>query len=651
MLTALALANFEDGHSLNAMRDDFANKRGGVVSFTYNDIRETMCYVPVRSTDWMLTYLVRESVITDRISYVYDGIVSRSLAQSLLTVLVLAGLFAFMLMQTRKAAKMTLEKEISETENRIKQQELEEQLALQEELLEQEKQRAQQDRMITALASDYRSVYYIDLAEDTGVCYRTDKKADYAKEGEKFSFSETFSEYAHRFVTEDYREGFLNFVKPENIREGLKKSAIIAYRYLVRRDGKETYEMLRIAGVGADKGQEIHAVGIGFTDIDDEMRDTLQKSEALSDALKAAEEASKAKTVFLSNMSHEIRTPMNAIIGLNNLALNEKNISEKTRDYLDKIGNSARHLLSIINDILDMSRIESGRMVLKNEEFAFSKLIEHINTMFSGQCSEKEIAYNCRISGTVDEYYIGDSAKLRQILINILSNAVKFTPGGGSVDLAVEKTASFDGKSTLQFTVRDTGVGMSADFLPKIFDAFSQENTYAGNKYGSSGLGMAITKNIVEMMNGQINVESEKGKGTVFTVAVTLRNTDRKEIDTEDIEISPRTMSVLVVDDDPIACDHAKLVLEKAGISSDTSLSGKEALNMIKLAHARRAPYNLIIVDWKMPEMDGVKLTRQIRAIIGNESAIIMLTAYNWEDIAEEATAAGVDSFVAKPLF
>ena len=656
LLHAMEKANFEGRHSFTAMRDDFAANKGGVVSFTYNNVKETMCYVPVHGTNWMLTYLVRESVISSQISSISDGIVFRSLMQSLVTALVLAIAFAVMILQIRRASKIDMDKKISETESRVKQQELEEQLALQEELLAQEQERAQLDAMITALASDYRSVYYVNLGTDEGICYRDDMAVDGAiTKGEHFSFSEKFKEYADNFVDDEYREGFLNFIKPKSIRENLEKNLLISYRYLVRRNGQESYEMLRMAGVRHPEDRDdniVHAVGVGFSDIDAEMRDSLQKSQALSDALKTAEEASKAKTVFLSNMSHEIRTPMNAIIGLDNLALNDPNISEKTRDYLEKIGSSAQHLLSLINDILDMSRIESGRMTIRNEEFAFSKLIEQINMIFSSQCQEKALAYYCHISEDVDDYYIGDSIKLRQVLINILSNAVKFTNRGGNIDFIVEKIAHFDGKSTLRFIIKDTGVGMSKDFIPKLFDAFSQENAGNANKYGSSGLGMAITKNIVEMMNGNIEVESEKGIGTTFTVVVTLMDSDKKAADkTDGVEIKPQDMNVLVIDDDPIACDHARLVLEKAGIASEVALSGKEALEMIKLRQARRAPYNLIIVDWQMPEMDGVEVTRNIRNIIGNETAIIILTAYNWEDIIEEAVAAGVDSFIAKPLF
>ncbi|MBQ7199018.1 MAG: response regulator [Selenomonadaceae bacterium] len=656
LFDAISHADLAADYSVDEMREDFANKRTGFVSFTYKDVKGTMCYVPVHGTNWILTYLVRESVISNQISTISDGIIFRSLILSILTALVLAGSFFMMIKQIRRASKITLEKRISETENQVKQQELEEQLALQEELLAQEQEQAQRDSMITALASDYRSVYYVNLDENSGLCYRGDSNTeDIGVEGEQFYFREKFTTYAYNYITDEYRDGFLKFITPESIREGLETKPVISYRYLVRRDGKETYEMLRIAGVRHIEDRtdhKVHAVGVGFTDIDSEMRDSLEKNQALNDALKTAEEASKAKTIFLSNMSHEIRTPMNAIIGLDNLALNDPNISMKTKDYLLKIGSSAQHLLSLINDILDMSRIESGRMSLRSEEFDFSKLIEQINTIVSGQCQDKGLTYNCHINGDVNEFYIGDGVKIRQVLINILGNAVKFTPKGGSVDFIVEKTASFNGRSTLTFTIKDTGIGMSKEYLPKIFETFSQENSESVNKYGSSGLGMAITKSIVEMMNGKIDVESEKGVGTTFTVAITLPDSERT-VDSEfgDVNIKPQDMSVLIVDDDPVACEHAKLVLEKAGISSEIALSGQEAIEMVKVRYARRDPYNLIIVDWHMPRMNGVETTRQIRSIIGDETAIIILTAYNWDDVIDEATAAGVDTFISKPLF
>ena len=240
--------------------------------------------------------------------------------------------------------------------------------------------------------------------------------------------------------------------------------------------------------------------------------------------------------------------------------------------------------------------------------------------------------------------------KLRQVLINVLGNAVKFTPPGGRVELQVERAAKFDGKTTLRFTISDTGIGMSKEFLPHLFDTFSQEDSSTTTKYGNTGLGMAITKSIVEMMNGQIEVESEKDAGTTYVVTVTLCDSDRTDLQDEQ-EIRPGEMTVLIVDDDPVACRHAQLVLEKAGIASELASSGPQAVEMVKLRHARMEPYNLILVDWKMPEMDGVETTRQIRAAIGHETAIIILTAYRWDDVLEEALQAGVDSFLPKPLF
>ena len=546
-------------------------------------------------------------------------------------------------------------REAKTAEARATQQRLEEQLALQERLLEQERENLQQAKMITALASDYRCVYYVALDTDEGICYRTDHVFEEALNvGDHFDFQSVFTAYCERFVAEPYREGFMEFIDPSTIRQRLEKQLIITYRYLIKRNGVESYEMLRMAGVRRpeDRGDHIvHAIGVGFTDIDQEMRETLARNEALRDALSVAEEANRAKTAFLSNMSHEIRTPMNAIIGLDNIALSDNEISDRTREYLEKIGASAQHLLSIINDILDMSRIESGRMVIRSEEFSLSRTLEQVNTIIAGQCRDKGLSYNCRVIGAPEDYYIGDDMKLRQVLINILGNAVKFTPEGGSVGCTIEEVARFEDNATLRFSLSDTGIGMSAEFLPKIFDSFSQEDSSSTSKYGSTGLGLAITKNLVDLMNGKIEVESEKGAGTTFTVTVTLEVSPRKDEEDGADAVHAHEMSVLVIDDDPIALEHALLVLGHAGIACDTALSGEEALRMVELRQARREAYNLILVDWKMPDMDGIETTRRIRRIVGRDSAIVILTSYNWDDIEEEARFAGVDSFVPKPLF
>ncbi len=653
LLEAMGKADFKTG-TYDQFLNDFENGIRGEVSFNYNGTSELLSYIPVNGTDWMLTYLIREKVIAEQINPVSRSIVIRSLVQYLLAALVLMAMFIFIIYQIRRNARLSIEKETSDAENRVKQEQMEEKLALQARLLEEEKRRSQQDSMITALSSDYRSVYYVDLDSDEGVCFRGDPKdTDQTKEGIKFPFHERFKWYADHSVEESYRDGFMKFIDPGNIKEGLSKEPILAYRYLARRNGTEYYEMIRVAGVRHVEDREdhlVHAIGLGLTVIDTEMRENMAQQEALGDALRSAEQANKAKTAFLSNMSHEIRTPMNAIIGLDNIALNDPETPEKTREYLTKIGTSAEHLLNLINDILDMSRIESGRMILKNEEFSFPKMLESINTMFSGQCLDKLQNYSCHIKGQVDDYYIGDNMKLRQVLINILGNAVKFTPEGGDISLTIQRTAQFDNRSTLQFTIADNGIGMSEEFLPHIFDTFAQEDATATNKYGSSGLGLSITKNIVEMMNGSVNVTSKKGEGTTFVVSVTLTDSDRKD-SVDDYQIHPGDMAVLIIDDDPIACEHAKLVLEQTGIAAESASSGEEGIEMVRLRHVRHTPYNLILVDWQMPDMDGVETTRRIREIVGHESAIIILTAYKWDDILAEATEAGVDSFISKPLF
>ena len=517
---------------------------------------------------------------------------------------------------------------------------------------DQKKYQRELNNMITAMASDYRSVYHVDLDADDAVCYRVDPEDAGDQEGVHFSFHQRFQEYCTQYVDEEYREGFLHFIDPAQIRSALATENIIAYRYLIRRGGKESYEMLRMAGVRHPADREdhiVHAVGLGFTDIDSEMRKNLEQQKALADALEAAKQANLAKTAFLSNMSHEIRTPMNAIIGLNSLALRNDSLPAEMRDYLEKIGGSARHLLGLINDILDMSRIESGRMVLHKEEFSFRSMLEQINTMVMSQCVEKGLKYECQVLGGVCDYYIGDDIKLKQVLINILSNAIKFTDPPGSVSLTIERTGTFHEQSTLKFVISDTGIGIDQNFIPKIFDPFTQENSSRSSKYGSTGLGMAITRSIVELMNGEISVRSEKGKGSEFTVVISLKNCRHQGPATH--YIKPKDMRVLIVDDEEIAAEHARLVLDEVGIRADICLTGEDAMQMLEVQHGKHAPYNLVLLDWKMPEMDGLEVAKEIRKRYSSETTVIILTSFNWDEIMDEALHIGVDSFLAKPLF
>ena len=441
------------------------------------------------------------------------------------------------------------------------------------------------------------------------------------------------------------REAMRQALSLETVERELQHKELYVVDLAVEAEGETWYKQFDFYSVDP----EAHFYVLLKGDTTEIQKQHMAMNEHLREALEAARQANVAKTAFLSNMSHEIRTPMNAIIGLDSIALRDPELPARTRDQLEKIGTSAKHLLNLINDILDMSRIESGRLIIRNEEFSFSEMLDQINTMISSQCQDRKLHYSCRILSPVDDDYIGDAMKLKQVIINILGNSVKYTPEGGTVTFTVECISRFEGQSALRFTMQDTGVGMDKEYLPKIFDAFSQEDSNSANRNGSTGLGMAITKSIVGQMNGSISVESEKGVGTTFTVEVTLRDCDRRErqLDT----MRAQDLRVLVIDDDPISREHARNVLEEVGIAADTAESGREAIEMIQLKAARHEAYNLMFIDWKMPEQDGLNVTKAIRKIVGQDSAMIVLTAYDWDEIEEEAKAAGVDSFMAKPLF
>ncbi len=520
LLEALENADFEDGYSMESFLDSFQNSQKGEVSFTYNGIKETLYYTPIDGTDWLLTYLVRESLISDQFEEISQSIIVRSVIQSALTILAVLIVFVIITIETKKNTEYRLNIEKNEAELKVKNDEIQHRIHLQEQL--------------------------------------------------------------------------------EN------------------------------------------------------------QSRALSDALNAAEEANKAKTVFLSNMSHEIRTPMNAIIGLDNIALNDPETPEKTKDYLAKIGASADHLLDLINDILDMSRIESGKIVLSNEKFSLFKLLESINTMFYGQCEENHIRYNCNISEDINEYYIGDNMKIRQILINILGNAVKFTKEGGYVELSVIKKASYGNKTTIEFTVKDNGIGMSREFIPHIFDAFAQEDNSNTNKYGSSGLGLAITKNIVELMNGTIDVESEKGKGSAFTVTLTLDNAESMETDNNKDELSGneapdysslKDRRVLLAEDVAINTEIMMMILDSQGIKAEHAENGKVAFKMY--TEHPEGYYDAILMDIRMPEMDGLEATAAIRNLDRKDSKtipIIALSANAFDEDVQRSLQAGLNAHLTKPV-
>lgn len=377
-------------------------------------------------------------------------------------------------------------------------------------------------------------------------------------------------------------------------------------------------------------------------------------------AIASAEEAhsaSRAKSRFLSQMSHEIRTPINAIIGLDTIALQDESISPRTRDELNKIGSSARHLLSIINDILDMSRIESGRMTLKEEKFSFHEFWEQICIIIGGQCEDKGLHFECSAIETLDQYYIGDSMKLKQVLINILGNSVKFTEKPGKVTFIVKQQSCTDDKATLCFTMQDTGIGMDKEFIPKLFEAFSQEDQANTSRYGGSGLGMSITKSFIEMMDGEIKVESEKGVGSTFIVTVPLTRVnepEEPENKTEELpvqELSLKGLHLLIAEDMEMNAEILSELLELEEVSSEWAENGQRAVEMFEQNEAGH--FNAILMDMRMPVMDGLTATQEIRKLSRPDAAtipIIALSANAFEEDVKQCLQAGMNAHLSKPV-
>ena len=374
-----------------------------------------------------------------------------------------------------------------------------------------------------------------------------------------------------------------------------------------------------------------------------------QVNQALSDAVAAAETANRAKSTFLSNMSHDIRTPMNAIIGFTTLALSNIDDTDRVKDYLGKTLASSNHLLSLINDVLDMSRIESGKIHLEEVEVNLSDVLHDLKTIVSGQIYAKQLELYMDVMDVTDEDVYCDKTRLNQILLNLLSNAIKFTPAGGTVSVRVRQLAGkVHGCGQYEFRIKDNGIGMSQEFAQKIFEPFERERTSTVSRIQGTGLGMAITKNIVDMMGGTIEVQTAQGKGTEFTVCVPMRaQTEQRPVE-KITELEG--LKALVVDDDFNTCDSVTKMLVKVGMRAEWTLSGKEAVLRARQSIEMSDVYHAYIIDWRLPDMNGIEVTRQIRSL-HDDTPIIILTAYDWSDIEVEAKAAGVTAFCSKPMF
>ena len=375
----------------------------------------------------------------------------------------------------------------------------------------------------------------------------------------------------------------------------------------------------------------------------------MNMNQALSEAVRAAETANRAKSTFLSNMSHDIRTPMNAIIGFTTLAVSNIDDKKRVRDYLGKILSSSNHLLSLINDILDMSRIESGKIHLEETEVSLSDVLHDLKTIISGQIHAKQLELYMDAMDVTNEDVYCDKTRLNQVLLNLLSNAVKFTPAGGTVSVRIRQCPGTQkGSELYEIRVKDNGIGMSQEFVKKIFSPFERERTSTVSRTQGTGLGMAITKNIVNMMGGTIEVHTEQGKGTEFIVRLPFRIQSEHQRIEKIAELEG--LKALVVDDDFNTCDSVTKMLVRVGMRSEWTLSGKEAVLRARQSMELGDAFHAYIIDWRLPDMNGIEVTRQIRSL-GDDTPIIILTAYDWSDIEVEARAAGVTAFCAKPMF
>jgi len=647
LLTAITEAQFDAGFSYEKIKEDFGNARQGMASFTYRGVKESLYYRPVAGTGWMLSYLIRENKIQEEIAAVNAEIRQRSLIQMLFTIAAMAVIFWLIISQAKKNQKLIHQKNLSDAENRIKREEMEEKFRLQTQLLSEERRRRRQSEMIQALTVDYRLVYHLNLDSDEAVCYRVapDIGAQLnRKQSDVVKFQAALQKYAQEYVHPNDREALLDFIKPENIRARLADKEIISYRYLLRRYGVEHYMMIRIAKI--DEG--MHVVGVGFANVDEQTREALAKNQELADALAQAQHANASKTIFLSNMSHDIRTPMNAIIGFTNLALRHFDNRTQVKDSLEKVLTSSNHLLGLINDILDMSRIESGRVEVAQQECNLSDLIHNLIHIIQPQINAKQQKFQIDAFKVKNEDVYADPLKINQILINILSNAVKYTPATGSIFFRISQyDSAIEGYAKYEFRIKDNGLGMSKEFLKHVFDAFEREETSTKSGIQGTGLGMSITKKMVELMGGTIEVESEKDKGSEFTVTLDLKlQQNVKQVPIKELD----NLRALVVDDDFNTCESVTAMLKQMGMRSEWTTSPREAV-----FRAGRAldddPFDAYIVDWLMPDQNGIETVRQIRRIVGETAPVIILTAYDYSDIKLEARAAGVTTFCTKPLF
>ena len=506
--------------------------------------------------------------------------------------------------------------------------------------------------LLHALTIDYSLAAFFELDTGKGMPLREGENADtvFGAVFEKnSSLEESMGRYIDQFVYEEDKEMLRQIMTLTRLKQELanKNQSYVNYRVML--NGEMKYFQIKVVRAGAWTAN--HGVVLGIHSVDEEIRHEMEQKSLLEDALSQANRANKAKSVFLSNMSHDIRTPMNAIVGFTALAITHIEQKERVVEYLNKIMTSGNHLLSLINDVLDMSRIESGKMRLEEKPCRLPDILQGLRNILQADIRSKQLELYMDAVDVLNEDIYCDKLRLNQVLLNLLSNAVKYTGPGGIVSVRVtEKTGAPAGSANYEFRIRDTGMGMSEEFVAHIFEPFERERNSTTSGIQGTGLGMAITKNIVDMMNGSIEVKSKQGTGTEVTVSFTFRLHAEAVKEPQDIP-ELRNCRALVVDDDFNTCDSVSYMLGQMGMRAEWTLSGKEAILRTRQAISREDTYCVYIIDWLLPDMNGIEVTRRIRMEMGDEVPVIVLTAYDWSEIEEEAKDAGVTAFCSKPMF
>lgn len=495
-----------------------------------------------------------------------------------------------------------------------------------------------------AVESEYDYIVYIEADKNSYVMYTSNHESGTPVPPVASSdYEAEVSMYHRRYVPEEQRDLLTEKLSISHVQPILQKEGEYIVYCNVIEDGVLRDKKMRFSYYDRDSNIWL----LTRTDIT-EIREEKRQKQLLQDALEAATAANRAKSEFLSRMSHDIRTPMNAIIGMTAIAGAHINDQERIADCLSKITTSSRLLLSLINEVLDMAKVESGNIILSEEEIDLSALIQNVVTMTQPMIDRKSQSFEAHLSNVKDELVIGDSQRLQQVFLNLLSNATKYTPENGHIFLEIkEKPSRQMGVGCFEFSVTDDGIGMKPDFLERVFEPFERADDEACRKVPGTGLGMSISKNIVEMMGGTLEVESHYGIGTTFTATMYLRLQEQPDWDEKRLAGLP----VLVVDDDEMICLDVCNRLNTIGMDTEYALRGRDAIRLVVDAHNRGRDYFAVIIDLRMPEMDGIETTRQIRAHVGYLMPIIMISAYDWSEYEDEAIKAGVNDFIVKPLF